>query len=104
MIAFLQRLLGGSASSHDHPPLAQDAEETEDDSPFKYYNTFSLKDGHLLAQELEKYEIPFEVEFDDGISSTEARFGSGGSKATMTLYIEDLNREILDDLIKLHFH
>ena len=73
-------------------------------SPFRFYQTFSLKDGHLLVQELEKYELPFEVELNDGIDDVNARFGSGGDKATLSLYIEDVNRDILDDLVKLHFH
>ena len=55
-------------------------------------------------QELEKYELPFEFELNDGIGDVDARFGSGGDKATLSLYIEDVNRDILDDLVKLHFH
>ena len=71
---------------------------------FKYYNSFNLKDGHLLAGELEKLELPFEIEFHDGIEPGVNRFGNGGNNAGVTLYIEDQNRDILDDLVRLHFH
>lgn len=95
--SLLQRLLGHPAPEKSYP----DAEVV---SPFHFYQTFSLKDGHLLVQELEKYELPFEVELNDGIDAVNARFGSGGDKASLSLYIEDVNRDILDDLVKLHFH
>mgnify|MGYP005853561925 CR=1 FL=1 len=86
--SLLQRLLG-------HP--APEKSEPDEDvvSPFHFYQTFSLKDGHLLVQELEKYELPFEVELNDGIDDVNARFGSGGDKATLSLYIEDANRDVL---------
>lgn len=71
---------------------------------FQYYNTFNLKDGHLLASELEKLEIDFEVEFDDGIEPEVTRFGNHGNNASRTLYIEADYRDILDDLVRLHFH
>ena len=99
--SLLQRLLGFPAPEKSEPD-----DELDEDvvSPFHFYQTFSLKDGHLLVQELEKYELPFEVELNDGIDDVNARFGSGGDKATLSLYVEDVNREILDDLVKLHFH
>lgn len=71
---------------------------------FQYYNTFNIKDGHLLASELEKHEIPFQVEFDDGIDPEATRYGNGGNNASIAIYIEDTYRDILDDFVKLHFH
>jgi hypothetical protein len=44
------------------------------------------------------------VEFDDGIDPTATRFGNGGNNASMTIYIEETYRYILDDFVKLHFH
>ena len=99
--SLLQCLLGHPCPEKPEP----DGEPGEDAvSPFHFYQTFSLKDGHLLVQELEKYELPFEFDLNDGIGDVDARFGSGGDKATLSLYIEDVNRDILDDLVKLHFH
>ena len=99
--SLLQRLL-----RHPSPEKSEPDEEPGGDavSTFHFYQNFSLKDGHLLVQELEKYELPFEIELNDGIEDINARFGSGGDKATLSLYIEDVNRDILDDLVKLHFH
>ena len=71
---------------------------------FQYYNTFNLRDGHLLASELEKHEIPFELEFDDGIEPEITRYGNHGNNASMSIYIEEDYRDILDDFVKLHFH
>jgi hypothetical protein len=85
-------------------PEAGRTDTRSDDERFQYYNTFNLKDGHLLASELEKLELPFEVEFDDGIEPGVNRFGNGGNNAGMTLYIEETYRDILDDLVRLHFH
>ncbi len=85
-------------------PEAGRTDTRASDERFKYYNTFNLKDGHLLASELEKLELPFEVELDDGIEPGVDRFGHGGNNASMTLYIEDSYRDILDDLVRLHFH
>ncbi|MFW5882966.1 MAG: hypothetical protein ACOCVG_01210 [Verrucomicrobiota bacterium] len=84
----------------NQPPQPEEAES----EALPFYNTFALKDGHVLAEELRRYEIPFEVEFDDGISRVNPHFGSGGHEATMSLYIADQHRPILDDLVKLHFH
>jgi len=78
--------------------------DVDEDEAFQYYNTFNLNDGHLLASELKKLEIDFRVEINDGISSVDERFGSAGARATMCLYIEEEYRDILDDLVRLHFH
>ena len=83
-------------------PGRTDGQET--DERFQYYNTFNLRDGHLLASELEKHEIPFQVEFDDGIEPEATRYGNHGNNAGMTIYIEETYRDILDDFVKLYFH
>ena len=93
----------GSAPKFARPEAGRtDGPATED--RFQYYNTFNLKDGHLLVSELEKLDLPFEIEFDDGIEPTATRYGNGGNNAGMRLYIEAENRDILDDLVRLHFH
>lgn len=85
-------------------PEAGRTDGQESDERFQFYNTFNLKDGHLLASELEKHEIPFQVEFDDGIEPEVTRYGNSGNNASMTIYIEDNYRDILDDFVKLYFH
>lgn|GEM_PF-3500838 len=85
-------------------PEAGRTDGQESEEVFQYYNTFNLKDGHLLASELEKLELLFEVEFNDGIEAEVTRFGNGGNNASMSLYIEEEYRDILDDLVRLHFH
>ncbi len=85
-------------------PEANRTDIQTNDQRFQYYNTFNLKDGHLLASELEKLELPFEVTLDDGIEAEVTQFGNGGNNASMTLYIEEDYRDILDDLVRLHFH
>lgn len=85
-------------------PVAGRTDTVSGDERFQYYNTFNLKDGHLLAFELEKLELPFELSFDDGIDPEVTRYGNGGNNASMTLYIEETYRDILDDLVRLHFH
>jgi hypothetical protein len=98
-------LFGGDTSGSNlagPEPGRTDGQEVEE--RFQYYNSFSLKDGHLLASELEKHEIPFQVEFNDGIDPAATRFGNGGNNASMTIYIEETYRDILDDFVKLHFH
>jgi hypothetical protein len=106
LITSLLGLLFGSEAhgSKVAGPEAGRTDETESDERFKYYNTFNLKDGHLLASELEKLELPFEVEFTDGIDPGVTRYGNGGNNASMAFYIEDTYRDILDDLVRLHFH
>lgn len=79
-------------------------EQTGGTGPFERYADFTLRDGDILVRELEKLNLPFEVELDGGISRVDERFGSYGHEAKMVLYIEWRNREILDDLVKLHFH
>ena len=76
------------------------------DEHFKLFNTFQLKDGHLLISELEKYQVPFQVEFNDGIQSgvLNHREINAGGLATISIYIEEKNWQILSDLVKLHFH
>ncbi|MEM0966730.1 MAG: hypothetical protein AAGJ81_11330 [Verrucomicrobiota bacterium] len=76
----------------------------EDEGPFQFYSTFSIRDGHTLASELKALQVPFEVELDDGIESVDVRYGSAGDQATMTIFIEEENRDILDELVAAHFH
>jgi len=95
-------LLGGR--SDFRKPLAVSPPEIKEDERFQAYTTFALKDGHLLVSELEKLEVDFEIEIDDGISSGNESFGSSGDRATMTIYIEEKYRDVLDDLVKIHFH
>ena len=85
-------------------PDRVDAVESED--PFILFNTYQLKDGHLLISELEKYKVPFQVEFHDGINggALDHREINAGGLATISIYIEEKNWEILSDLVKLHFH
>ncbi len=110
--SLLAALFGGKVEEVDVTPPGAEAptpeEEGGDDnvSPdgFRRYNSFELRDGKILVDELEQLGIPFEIELDDGIRDVDFRFGSAGQMARMTLYIRDADRDILDDLVKLHFH
>ncbi|MCC5806478.1 MAG: hypothetical protein JJU00_09145 [Opitutales bacterium] len=108
----LAALFGGKIEKIDVSPPDTDVPEPaapgegDELSPdgFRRYNSFELRDGKILVDELEQLGIPFEIELDDGIRDVDFRFGSAGQMARMTLYIRDADRDILDDLVKLHFH
>ncbi len=111
--SLIAALFGGKIEKVEvKPPDVEDAlPETgkhggDDVSPdgFRRYNAFELRDGKILVDELEELGIPFEIELDDGIQDVDFRFGSAGQMARMTIYIRDADRDILDDLVKLHFH
>ena len=99
-------LFGGGAPQEEYrvkPPPGPGERERDPDG-FRIYDTFPLRDGHLLASELERLGIPFEVDLDDGIDDVDWRFGSNGDKATLSIFLAEQDFEILDDLVKLHFH
>ena len=103
---FLQALafVFGEKTKPIEAPERVDPVDSED--PFILFNTYQLKDGHLLISELEKYQVPFQVEFNDGIKggALDHREINAGAHATISIYIEEQNWEILSDLVKLHFH
>ena len=103
---FLQALafVFGERTKPIEAPDRVDPVDSED--PFILFNTYQLKDGHLLISELEKYKVPFQVEFSDGIKggALDHREINAGSLATISIYIKEKNWQILSDLVKLHFH
>lgn len=102
-------LFGGTVEGPKlNPPLLPvpppEEASSSGDSRFHFYNTFNLRDGRLLVEELEKLGLPFEIELNDGVQDVNVQFGSAGQMARMTIYIEPENADILDDLVRLHFH
>lgn len=107
---FLERvyklLMGSRLPLRDvpgQPKVAPPGYEREVDDPMPLYGTFSLRDGHKIASDLKRNEIPFAVEFNDGIEKVSEAFGSGGHEATLSLYVEERHWGVVRDIIEVRF-
>lgn len=70
---------------------------------YTHYGSFSLKDGDLIVKDLESVGMPFEVELDDGIHEVHERFGSGGDRASMSIYVQKENFDLVTELVNVRF-
>lgn len=77
--------------------------ERDADDPLPLYGTFPLGDGHKIASDLKRNNIPFAVEFDDGIEQVAAALGSGGHEATLSLFVEETYWDVVNDIIRIRF-
>lgn len=95
----------GAAGKESLGPLPT-SPETEDHASGKFplFGTYALKDGHQIASDLKRNQIPFEVEMQSGIDEVSVQFGSGGDCATMSIYVAEENWEVVNIIIEERFH
>lgn len=107
MLQRLLKLLAGAKDQGVGRPGSESLEppgyERDVDDPLPLYGTFSLRDGHKIASDLKRNGIPFAVELNDGIEEVDAAFGSGGSEASLSLFIAEDYWEIVNDIIEIRY-
>lgn len=105
-LKLLQALCGcfGGKMTPEAPPERNDEESGEEG--FKLFGSFPLKDGNLLISELGKANIPFQVEFKDGIEGgvLEIFRVKAGHLASVNIYIEENNWGMLNKLVEQYYH
>ncbi len=101
LLAFL--FVGAIPPPQDEFTVTPPPNEDEDEDGLTLYGTFGLQDGHAIASDLKRHNIPFKVSMDSGIDQVDPRFGSGGSCAEMSLYVAEDNWEIVNDIIEVRY-